>query len=59
MKAQIIVFAIIFLSLTPIVILWIKGMEFMKENHPDYTGDDLFGTFDDEEENENDKHQIM
>jgi hypothetical protein len=59
MKAQIIVFAIIFLSLTPIVILWIKGMEFMKENHPDYTGDDLFGSFDDEEENENDKHQIM
>ena len=38
MKAQIIVFAIIFLSLTPIVILWIKGMEFMKENHPDYNG---------------------
>jgi len=59
MKAQIIVFAIIFLSLTPIVILWIKGMEFMKENHPDYTGDDLFGSFDDDEENENDKHQIM
>ena len=41
MKAQIIVFAIIFLSLTPIVILWIKGMEFMKENHPDYNGDDF------------------
>ena len=59
MKAQIIVFAIIFLSLTPIVILWIKGMDFMKKNHPDYTGDDLFGTFDDEEDNENDKHQIM
>jgi hypothetical protein len=59
MKAQIIVFAIIFLSLAPIVILWIKGMEFMKENHPDYTGDDLFGSFDDDEENENDKHQIM
>jgi len=59
MKAQIIVFAIIFLSLAPIVILWIKGMELMKENHPDYTGDDLFGSFDDDEENENDKHQIM
>jgi len=59
MKAQIIVFAIIFLSLAPMVILWIKGMEFMKENHPDYTGDDLFGSFDDDEENENDKHQIM
>lgn len=59
MKAQIIVFAIIFLSLVPIVILWIKGLDFMKENHPNYKGDDLFGLYGDEEENDNDKNQIM
>ena len=22
---------------------WIRGIDYMKENHPDYTGDDLFG----------------
>ena len=38
---------------------WIVGIDYMKENHPDYKGDDLFGSFDDDEENENDKHQIM
>jgi hypothetical protein len=33
--------------------MWIKGIDYMKENHPDYKGDDLFGEFD-----ENDKNQI-
>ena len=22
---------------------WVKGIDYMHENHPDYTGDDLFG----------------
>jgi hypothetical protein len=59
MTAQLIVFGVIFLSLVPIVILWIKGMDFMKNNHPDYKGDDLFGLYGDNEENRNDKNQIM
>jgi len=29
---------------------WVKGIDYMKENHPDYKGDDLFGKFDDEDE---------
>jgi hypothetical protein len=35
---------------------WVVGIDYMKENHPDYTGDDLFGIFDNEikKENEND-----
>ena len=38
---------------------WVEGIDYMQKNHPDYKGDDLFGSFDDDEENENDKHQIM
>jgi len=26
--------------------LWVRGIDYMKENHPDYKGDDLFGEFD-------------
>ena len=22
---------------------WVNGIDYMKENHPDYKGDDLFG----------------
>jgi hypothetical protein len=59
MIARLIVFAIIVISLIPIVILWVKGLDFMQKNHPDYKGDDLFGFYGDDEENENDKNQIM
>ena len=38
---------------------WVVGIDYMQKNHPDYKGDDLFGLSDDDEENENDKHQIM
>lgn len=33
---------------------WVQGIDYMKENHPDYKGDDLFGEF-----NENDKDNIL
>ena len=26
--------------------MWVKGIDYMKENHPDYKGEDLFGDFD-------------
>jgi hypothetical protein len=29
--------------------LWVRGIDYMKENHPDYKGDDLFGEFDEED----------
>lgn len=53
------VFGIIFIVVVIISWRWVEGIDYMHKNHPDYTGDDLFGSFDDEEENENDKHQIM
>ena len=34
--------------------LWVRGIDYMKENHPDYKGDDLFGEF-----NEEDKDNIL
>jgi len=33
---------------------WVQGIDYMKENHPDYKGDELFGEF-----NENDKDNIL
>jgi hypothetical protein len=27
---------------------WVRGIDYMKENHPDYKGNDLFG-YDDED----------
>jgi hypothetical protein len=41
--------AIFFLLITPIVIsfLWVRGIDYMHKNHPDYKGYDLF----DEDEN--------
>lgn len=26
-----------------IAIIWTRGIDYMKENHPDYKGEDLFG----------------
>jgi len=33
-----------------IALLWVRGIDHMKENHPDYKGDELFGKFDEEDE---------
>ena len=37
-----------------IAIFWVRGIDYMKENHPNYKGEDLFGEFD-----ENDKDNIL
>jgi hypothetical protein len=37
---------------------WVVGIDYMKENHPDYTGDDFLDWREDNQ-NEDDKHQIM
>ena len=39
-------------------ILWIRGIDYMKENHPDYKGED-FLDWKNDPENENDKNQIQ
>jgi hypothetical protein len=58
MMAQLVVFLVICLSISPIVYLWVKGLDFMHKNHPDYKADD-FLNWDKDVENEDDKHQIM
>ena len=47
-----ILIAIFFALLIPIVIsiLWVRGIDYMHKNHPDYKGHDLF----DEDEDEKD-----
>jgi len=48
------VFLLMFVVIGFISYLWVRGIDYMKENHPDYKGDDLFGDFD-----ENDKDNIL
>lgn len=48
-----IVFLLMFVVVALISYLWVRGIDYMKENHPDYKGNDLFGDFD-----ENDKDSI-
>ena len=51
---MVVVILIILIIFIPLTLLWVKGIDFMNENHPDYKGDDLFGDFD-----ENDKDCIL
>jgi hypothetical protein len=48
MIEQLIVFALVCVLLTPIMWLWVRGIDYMQENHPDYKGDDLFGNFEED-----------
>ena len=59
MEAKLVVFGVIFVSLIPIVYLWVRGIDYMQKNHPDYKGDDFLNWGNDKEENENDKNQIL
>jgi len=34
-------FLIILVFSLPIVLLWVNGVDYMKENHPDYKGEDF------------------
>jgi hypothetical protein len=51
-----ILIAIFFLLITPIVIslLWVRGIDYMHKNHPDYKGHDLFDEDEDEKDNSKD-----
>lgn len=37
---------IIFIVTLLVAIAWTRGIDKMKDEHPDYKGEDLFGTFD-------------
>lgn len=36
-----IIFFIILVPLTPTVWFWVKGIDYMQKNYPDYKGEDL------------------
>lgn len=48
---MIVVIPIILIILIPLTLLWVTGIDFMEENHPDYKGNDWFGDFDEDDKN--------
>lgn len=48
----VIVFGVMILVVGFISWRWVVGIDYMKENHPDYTGNDLFGEFDEDDKNQ-------
>lgn len=44
------IFALMFIVVALISWRWVQGIDYMNKNHPDYKGDDLFGKFDEDEE---------
>lgn len=50
-KNMYIVIPIVIIILIPLCVLWVRGIDFMNENHPDYKGDDFFGEFDEDDKN--------
>jgi hypothetical protein len=51
MSNEIIFTIVIGISLSLVVILWVSGIDYMKNNHPDYKGEDFFNEEDDDENN--------
>jgi hypothetical protein len=51
MSNEIIFTIVIGISFCLVVILWVSGIDYMKNNHPDYKGEDFFNEEDDEENN--------
>ena len=51
---MVVVILIILIIFIPLTLLWVKGIDFMNENHPDYKGDDLFGDSEEEAPEETD-----
>ena len=47
------VFLLMFVVVTIISYLWVRGIDYMKENHPDYKGDDFLNW------DEDDKNSIL
>lgn len=47
---MVLVFIIMFVVVVIIAWRWVEGIDYMQKNHPDYKGDDLFGEFDEDDE---------
>jgi hypothetical protein len=45
-----VVFGIMIIIVGLISWRWVEGIDYMQKNHPDYTGDDLFGFDEDKKE---------
>ena len=45
------VFLLMFVVVAIISYLWVRGIDYMKENHPDYKGED-FLNFDEDDKND-------
>ncbi len=54
----ILVFGLMFIVIALISWSWVRGIDYMQKNHPDYKADD-FLNWGDDSDNENDKNQIM
>lgn len=39
--AQLFIFVICFMIALPLAILWVRGIDYMKQNHSDYKGEDF------------------
>jgi hypothetical protein len=49
------IFTIVFgLAYLGVIILWVEGIDYMKKNHPDYKGEDLFNEEEGKDEEKND-----
>ena len=55
-----ILIAILFVLLIPIVIsiMWVRGIDYMQKNHPDYKGHDLFDEEEDKPLDEDEKDDV-
>ena len=53
---QVLAFGVVIILVGFISWRWVVGIDYMKENHPDYKGDDFLNWGDSDE---NDKDQIM
>lgn len=54
----ILVFGLMFIVIALISWSWVRGIDYMQKNHPDYKADD-FLNWGEDSDNENDKNQIM
>jgi hypothetical protein len=52
------VFGLMFIIVALISWSWVRGIDYMQKNHPDYKGED-FLNWGEDVENEDDKHRIM
>lgn len=47
------IYAIVFIVALLVAGLWVRGIDYMHENHPDYKGEDLFDEDEQTKQNKN------